>query len=155
MFQRMVRQQVADHVLLKCTSRSCAGLSDLLAEPRGRPEDDRGGRNDHAGCSSKNMLRHASTWIAPGCVQFSGRKNVFTRPGSKPEKLGASKCRPLFTQERTQVGHRVMSASLPLAEVALIRSPRRHGRALSCDGHSGSPACRNPSSYRERSSARR
>jgi hypothetical protein len=29
MFQRMVRQQVAEHVLLKCTSRSCAGLSDL------------------------------------------------------------------------------------------------------------------------------
>ena len=53
MFQSMVRQQVAEHVLLKCTSRSCAGLSDLLAEPRGRPEDDRGGRNDHAGCSTK------------------------------------------------------------------------------------------------------
>src|SRR6267378_1255281 len=29
MFQRMVRQQVAEHVLLKCTSRSCAGLSDV------------------------------------------------------------------------------------------------------------------------------
>jgi hypothetical protein len=29
------------------------------------------------------------------------------------------------------------------------------GRALSSDGHSGSPACRNPSSYREKSSARR
>src|ERR1700704_1050474 len=29
MFQRMARQQVAEHVLLKCTSRSCAGLSDL------------------------------------------------------------------------------------------------------------------------------
>jgi hypothetical protein len=27
--------------------------------------------------------------------------------------------------------------------------------ALGCDGHSGSPACRNPSSNRERSSARR
>ena len=35
------------------------------------------------------------------------------------------------------------------------RSPHRHGRALSCDGHSGNPARRNPSSYRERSSARR
>ena len=53
MFQSIVRQQVAEHVLLKCTSRSCAGLSDLLAEPRGRPEDDRGGRNDHAGCFTK------------------------------------------------------------------------------------------------------
>jgi hypothetical protein len=27
----------------------------------------------------------ASTWIAPGCVQSWGRKNVFTRPGSKAE----------------------------------------------------------------------
>ena len=28
---------------------------------------------------------------------------------SKPEKLAAAKCRPLFTQERTQVRHRAMS----------------------------------------------
>src|SRR5258705_12861991 len=38
-------------------------------------------------------------------------------------------------------------------EVALIRSSRPNGRASFCDGHSGSPACRNPSSYRARSSA--
>src|SRR5258708_6382737 len=32
------------------------------------------------------MLRRiASTWIAPGCVQFGGRKNVFTRPGPKSD----------------------------------------------------------------------
>ena len=37
---------------------------------------------------------------------------------------------------------------------ALIRSLRRHPPTPRCDGHSGSPACRNPSSYRERSSAR-
>ena len=36
----------------------------------------------------------------------------------------------------------------------LIRSSSRPA-STGCDGHSGSPARRNPSSYRERSSARR
>jgi hypothetical protein len=31
-----------------------------------------------------------STWIAPGCVQFLGRKNVFTRPGTLSGTSGAS-----------------------------------------------------------------
>ena len=44
--------------------------------------------------------------------------------------------------------------NVPTTEVALIRSSRPNGRASFCDGHSGSPARRNPSSYRERSSAR-
>jgi hypothetical protein len=41
---------------------------------------------------------------------------------------------------------------VPLAEV--IRSSLRPANT-GCDGHSGSPACRNPSSNRETSSARR
>jgi len=41
----------------------------------------------------------------------------------------------------------------PTTEVALIRPSRPNGRASFCDGHSGSPACRNPSSYREMPSA--
>jgi len=43
----------------------------------------------------------ASTWITPGCVQFWRKKDVFTRPGSKAEKLKASKYFLLFSQQRT------------------------------------------------------
>src|SRR5258706_2949167 len=35
--------------------------------------------------------------------------HVFTQPGSKPEKLNASKCFPLCPRKRTELGHRAMS----------------------------------------------
>jgi hypothetical protein len=53
MFQRMVRQQVAEHVLLKCTSRSCAGLSDLACRATAVLKTIAAAATDHAGCSTK------------------------------------------------------------------------------------------------------
>src|SRR6266446_8746081 len=45
---------------------------------------------------------------------FGGTKNVSTRPGSKPEKLHASICFPLFTQQRTSPRYFGMSVSCQL-----------------------------------------
>src|SRR5258708_18710001 len=42
---------------------------------------------------------------------FGGTKNVSTRPGSNPEKLHASICFPLFTQQRTSPRYFGMSVS--------------------------------------------
>src|SRR6266481_811383 len=44
---------------------------------------------------------------------FGGTKNVSTRPGSKPEKLNASKCFPLCPRKRTSRDAVGMSASCP------------------------------------------
>src|SRR6478672_4546215 len=45
--------------------------------------------------------------------------HVFTQPGSKPEKLNASKCFPLFTQQRTSSRYFGMSVScLPEAGIS-------------------------------------
>src|SRR6266478_7999858 len=52
--------------------------------------------------------RSGSSLVA---CSFWGRKNVFTQPGSKPEKLSESKCFPLFTQQRTSPRYFGMSVS--------------------------------------------
>jgi hypothetical protein len=49
----MVRQQVAEHVLLKMHVPVMRGPIGPCLPSHGRPEDGRGGCNDHAGCSTK------------------------------------------------------------------------------------------------------
>ena len=47
----------------------------------------------------------------------------------KPGNAPSEQMLPLFTQERTQVGHRWMSVSCQYRKSALIQSPRRRGQA--------------------------
>ena len=54
-------------------------------------------------------IRQFTCTLRPQLLQFWGRKNVFTRPGSKGEILAGSRCFPLCPRKRTQIGHRAMS----------------------------------------------
>src|SRR5476649_646962 len=51
---------------------------------------------------------------APVACSYWGTKNVSTRPGSKAEKLNASICFPLFTQQRTFLRTAALRQKRPL-----------------------------------------
>src|SRR5258708_30143826 len=78
-----------------CTSSECAELFSVFSSFDGD-------------CQSGSFV------IQRNRDKLSTRKfdsGVFTQPGSKPEKLNASTCFPLFTQQRTSPRYFGMSVS--------------------------------------------
>jgi hypothetical protein len=111
------------------TSRECAEFLSLFSSFDGD-------------CQSGSFL------IQRNRDKLSARKfdvGVFTQPGSKPEKLNASKCFPLFTQQRTSPRYFGMSVSCPTTDIQadlggliLHSQPRGRARNLSKLEASGS-----------------
>ena len=93
------------------SSKECAELSSLFSSFDGD-------------CQSGSFL------IQRNRDKLSTRKfdvGVFTQPGSKPEKLNASTCFPLFTQQRTSPRSFGMSVSRHVWTANRHRSGRRRG----------------------------
>ena len=68
-------------------------------------------------------------------------------------KSGGATARSAFPSRTDIVSRACQVRKVPTTEVAYSITSSPRAKSLGADGHSGSPARRNPSSYRERSSA--
>src|SRR6476620_3610443 len=68
-------------------------------------------RRESALCNTKSLALCAGQREGNGTQPDSDAIRFDVSDGSKPEKLHASICFPLYPRKRTQVGHRAMSVS--------------------------------------------